>query len=649
MKNKFTARLCVLMCIILAISCFSACKVKPDNTGSTTLAGGDSWQSDSGYNKVVISQAELVDLVEDALGDDMPENFNGNLNTLTPEQLEKVEDYAKDEGLTVEKDDNGDTVIKKEEIPVTEASKDEVEDLFNKLSIKDPSNLSDKEIEELSKAAGDEGLIIQTKPDGNVVVVKPVTTTRIITQAPKETTAKVTKPKTTKGTTSVYKPPQHVTAAPIGSSTQLVVSTLSDGWITNFGNGKHTVLVDNAVAKDGGTVAVGVASDEKVTNAGVVVKYNEKGKQQWTDIVSANELVSLEGITVLKDGSIVVVGSTLSTDLTSADNYMCPNTVEGVVIKYSEKGDRQWIKIIGGSGSDILYAVEATPDGGFVIGGKSTSKDGHLSALSDKKTTKAFVMKFDENGNPGWINGLAGTIHCTVKGIAVNPAGEVFTTMENNNTDGDFAQFNLPGTKRMSVVSKFSSSGKLLWTKPLYESGLTNMHGITYTDDGGCVVAGQYSVTAKEGNIYSFSQKKGIYNGGTGGTYDGIIVKFKTDGSTSWMTPLVGFESDFITDITRISNGYAVCGYSASSNRDFQGLGKGDYDAYIYTLNNYGETEKVHSFSGSAADNARTICASGDLLYVAGSTNSSDGAFEGLTPAGTADNAAGIMRCYKLS
>ena len=103
MKNKFTARLCILMCIVLAISCFTACKVKPDNSDSTTLAGGDSWQSDSGYNKVVISQAELVDLVEDALGSEMPENFNGDLNALTPEQLEKVETTPKTKVLPLKR------------------------------------------------------------------------------------------------------------------------------------------------------------------------------------------------------------------------------------------------------------------------------------------------------------------------------------------------------------------------------------------------------------------------------------------------------------------------------------------------------------------------------------------------------------------
>ncbi len=643
MKNKFTARLCIVMCLVLAISCFTACKVKPDNSSTTTLAGDD-WQSDSGYNKVVISQAELVDLVEDALGTDMPENFNGDLNTLTPEQLEKVENHAKDEGLTVEKDQNGDTVIKKEEIPVTEAPKEEVDDLFNKLSIKDPSNLSDKEFEELSKAAGNEGLIVQTKPDGEVVVVKPVTTTRIITQAPTETTNKAKPPKTTKGTTSVYKPPVHQTAAPMGTSTQITVSSLSDGWITNYGVKGHTVLVDNKVTGDGGTVAVGVTTDGG-TGSALIVKYNEKGKVQWSDTIEGNNQVSFESVAVLKDGSIVAVGYTLATDIANPAEYVCDSTVEGVIVKYSKNGDRQWLKIIGGSGSEILYAVEATADGGFVAGGKTSSMDGHFSGLSEH-ITKAFVVKFGSNGNIEWKNCLAGKLHCTVRGITVNSAGDIFTVMENNNTDGDFAQFNLPGNKRMGVISKFSSDGKLQWAKALYESGLTNIHSVTYTDDGGCVVAGQYSATAKEGNIYSF---KKIFNGGTGGTYDGVIVKYKADGSMSWMTPLIGFESDFITDITRISNGFAVCGYSASSNRDFQGLGKGDYDAFVYTLNKYGELEKLHTFGGSAADNARTLCSSGDMLYVGGSTNSADGAFAGLTPAATADLAVGVMRCYKLS
>lgn len=648
MKNKFTASLSIIMCLVLIVSCFAACKVKDKTNGdSTTLAPADSWQSGSGYEKVPIGKAELVGLVEDALGEDMPDDFNGDLSTLTPEQLDKVEDFAKNEGLFVEKDENGDVVIKEEVIPTQPASNDEIGKLFDKLSIKDPSNLSKEEIEELSKVAGNEGLIVHTKPDGNVVIVKPVTTTKIVTRAPQTESTKRSD-KTTKSpsphTTSVYIP-EHITASPTGAQIDNSISTLSNGWITNFSSGSHTVFVASTPTSDGGFVTVGITA-ATTGSSGIIVKYNSEGKKQWSNTLSGNALVSFDGVTELKDGSIIVVGSTMASDVATPDQYLCENTVEGLIVKYSASGNQQWTKIVGGSGGDMLYAVAPTSDGGFVAGGKTNSVDGSFSGLSDNKT-KAFIYKFNSNGDISWKNCLSGKIHCAVIDLVVNPNGEIFAVMENNNKDGDFASLEGTATgRRTSIICKLSSNGQFAWTKSLYESGLVNLSAVTYSDDGGCVVAGQYSVSAKEGNNGSFN---GIYNGGTAGTLDGIIVKFNANGTRSWVTPLVGFESDFITDITRIKNGYAVSGYSASNNRDFQGMGKGNFDSFVYTIAKSGETEKLAHFGGSSADHSRTICSTGTNLFVCGSTNSTDGDFQGMTPAPSGDNDVGVARCYKLS
>lgn len=651
MKNKFTASLSICMCLVLIATCFAACKVKDKNIGdSTTLAPADSWQSGSGYEKVPIGKAELVDLVEDALGDETPENFNGDLSTLTPEQLEKVENFAKDEGLFVEKDENGDVVIKEEVIPTQPASDDEIGKLFDKLSIKDPSNLSQEEIEELSKVAGDQGLIVHTKPDGGVQIVKPVTTTRIVTRAPQTESTKKSN-KTTKSpspkTTSIYVP-EHMTASPTGAHIDVSVSTLSNGWITNFSGGTHTVFVASTPTSDGGFVTVGITVGETsgAGSSGVVVKYNSEGKKQWSNTLSGNAAVSFDGVAELKDGSIIVVGNTMASDVATPDQYLCENTVEGLIVKYSASGKQQWTKIIGGSGNDIIYAVAPTSDGGFVAGGKATSVDGSFSGLSEHKT-KAFIYKFNSNGDISWKKCLAGKIHCAVVDLAVNTKDEIFAVIENNNKDGDFASLEgADNGRRIGVVCKLNSNGQIAWTNSLYESGLVNVTSVTFADDGGCVVAGQYSVSAKEGNSGSF---KGIYNGGTAGTLDGFIVKYNANGSRTWTTPLIGFESDFITDITRIKNGYAVSGYSESNNRDFQGMGQGNFDSFVYTLTKSGEKEKLVHFGGSSSDHSRTICATGSNLYVCGSTNSTDGTFEGMTPAPSGDNDVGVARCYKLS
>lgn len=648
MKNKFTASISICMCLILIASCFAACKVKDKNAGeTTTLAPADSWQSGSGYEKVQIGQAELVDLVEDALGNEMPDNFNGDLNTLTPEQLEKVEDFAKNEGLIVEKDENGDVIIKEEVVPTQPASDDEIGKLFDKLSIKDPSNLSDEEIEELSKVAGNEGLIVHTKPDGGVAIVKPVTTTKIVTRAPQTESTKRSD-KTTKSpspkTTSVYKP-EHMTASPTGAHIDLSVSTLANGWITNFSGMSHTVFSASTPTSDGGFVTVGITVEEG-GSSGLIVKYNSEGKKQWSNVLSGNALVSYDGVTELKDGSIVVVGSTLASDVATPDQYLCENTVEGLVVKYSASGKQLWTKIVGGSGADMIYAIVPTADGGFVAGGKTNSVDGSFSGLSEHKT-KAFIYKFNANGDISWKHCLAGKIHCAVTDLAINPRGEIFAVMENNNKDGDFAS--LEGTdngRRTGVICKLNANGQMAWAKSLYDSGLVNLSSVTFTDDGGCVVAGQYSVSAKEGNSGSF---KGIYNGGTAGTFDGFIVKYKGDGTKLWTTPLIGFESDFITDITRVKNGFAVSGYSASNNRDFQGMGQGNFDSFVYTLATSGEKQKLAHFGGSSSDHARTICATDSNLFVCGSTNSTDGTFADMTPAPSGDNDVGVARCYKLS
>ncbi len=662
MKNKHTARLSIIMCFVLIFSTFAACSIKNDDNSTTTLAGGDSWQQESGYEKVIISQAELVDLVEEALGDEMPEGFKGDLNSLTPEQLNKVESFAKDEGYTVEKDENGDTVIKEEVIPTTEASKDEIKDLFNKISVKDPSNLSDEEKEELSKVAESEGYIVETKPNGDVNIVKPVTTTKVIPRPTSAVTTKrviTTTKNQTPNTTSVYKPPQHNTVPTIATPVADVVG-LADGWMSNFGvSGTHAAFASNATTDDGGVVCVGMvaSSSSGTANSAIIAKFDKNGNVKWSDTIAPQAgdndenqykslVVTFDGVTVLKDGSIIAVGSTNSDGIASPDEYKCAGTLEGLIVKYSAKGNKQWVKLIGGSKNDMLYAATATSDGGFLVGGKSDSLDGDFSNTGDKRI-RGFVFKYDANGSFSWKTTYEGSGHVAVKNLAVNSAGDIFGVMENNSPDGDFENVEGAGiNRRHGIVFKLNSSGKKQWTKAVYETAITNVTDVEYTDDGGCIAVGYYACSAKEGNKYSF---KSIYNGGKAGTADGFAIKYKADGSIAWTTGLVGFEGDFVTGIVKISNGYALAGYSASSNRDFQSLGRGNFDCYVYTLSQYGGLEKLYTYGGSDADKIMSISTDGENLFISGLTNSNDGAFANISPAASKDSAIANVRCYKFS
>lgn len=700
MKNKFTGSLCVLMCLVLVLSMFAACSIKDKNSNTTTaatLVPNESWVQGVGeyvYESITISKVELVDLVKEALGDEIDEDWNGDLNALTPEQLEKVEEHAKNEGLSVEKDDSGNTVIKKNEVVTTEASQDEINQLMTKASVKDPSNISDEEYERLSQVAQSEGFVIATRPPvtaengggsenttkkNDVVIVKPVTTIRpapttkapVLTQNNKtdkaeNTTVKqnVTKKPVPK-TTSVYKPvPTPGTVAPMAPITTGIPASTRD-WTSTFKKSTNDIFVDSAATSDGGVVAVGItyaAASDNIEDGGVasalIVKFDKNGKVDWSKIIGSDETTQFESVAILSDGSIAAAGFTMADNLEGAGEYKCPGTIEGIVARFNSKNGELLgnIRIYGGAADDMIYAITATPDGGYLIGGKTESIDGDMDGLNTPQVRKSFVYKCNSNGSIAWRSVLNSNKGLAVHDIGVNNAGCVYATVECVGT-AYYGDKELSGTaasiSKCTIVLKLSPSGNLEWYRTIYGTGMTSLHALEIAVDGGCVVAGQYS-SGRNGNTEGTF--KDIHNAGTAGTADGMIIKFNPEGDENgegtigWMCPLRGFETEQITGITKINGGFAVSGFTASTNRDFDMMpGTGDNDAFVYIVTDLAATKHVYIFNGSGTDNARTICSNGKAIFVGGSTNSGDAAFADCDAKGTKNSAVGFMGCLTFN
>lgn len=708
MKNKFTSGLCVMMCLVIVLSMFAACSIKDKNTDNTTttLSPDNQWYVGNGtYEPVILDSFELADLVNEALGEEA-KDFTGDLNTLTPEQIQKVENLAADKGLIIEKDEGGNTVIKEFEVPTTQATPEEFSQIMNQASVVNPSNVTPSQYEEISKVANDNGMVAITKPSsGEVQVIKPVTTAPVQTNnapssnvvitptgtsvinptAPSKPVQNPVNP-TVNGTTNAFAPsmsvpstqsttrhtaptdpPETTRPRPTGNTTYATAPTYTAGstmgttkpiplaaskWVNTFGGSKNDLFADISATPDGGAVAVGVSFSTEgrrpeaaqTGTCGIIVKYNEKGKLAWSKIVDADDSVTFEDVAILGDGSMIVVGYTSSTDFFSAAEYKCSGTTEGVIMKFNSKGDEIWRKALGGSATDLIYSVYPMSDGGFVVGGKSESTDSDLKNLGSQ-LRKAFVFRYDASGNIVWKQALSGSKHCSVDDLVVNSAGDVYAAISNASGDGEFAD--LEGAKtgrRTAVVMKLGNSGNILWKKLFYDTGATNLQSIALTPDGGCVVAGNYT-SGTGGNQYSF---KSFINGGAAGTQDGMIIKIDAAGVTRWVLPLIGIENDFVTGITEINGGYAVTGYTASYNRDFPVPIKGNYDSFIYTITELGKTKNIYSFGGSYSDNARAICSNGSSIYVAGSTNSPDVYFENCEKKAAEKVAKAYVCCFEF-
>ena len=175
------------------------------------------------------------------------------------------------------------------------------------------------------------------------------------------------------------------------------------------------------------------------------------------------------------------------------------------------------------------------------------------------------LIKYDSDGSPRWKRALSGTMHNNFENIAVNSNGDIFAGCLTMSDDGDFKTLAGRG-QTDSVIFKYDRSGNFKWAEPISGSGIDEMTSVAPSPDGGCVVAGRYSINIK--NDGSF---KTFFNAGG---FDAFMMKFNSDGTIGWAKPFAGFLDDRFTGITAVNGGYALVGATESNNRDFQAIFK---------------------------------------------------------------------------
>ncbi|HOU09189.1 MAG TPA: hypothetical protein PLD68_00620 [Clostridiales bacterium] len=418
-----------------------------------------------------------------------------------------------------------------------------------------------------------------------------------------------------------------------------VISGLQRGFVKTFNTSGNDIYSDAVACGEDGFAAVGIfgtadgdCKDADSAWTGVksmLVRYSAKGEVLWKSFLGGGDGATLVALDRLKDGGFVAVGQTKSAEFGAKPG----NMIEGLIAKYSADGKKLWAKVVGGSKNEYFSSVCATSDGGFLVGGKTESSNGDFQGLR-ADSIKAVLIKYDANGNMLWKRALTGTMHSNIEGIAVNAAGEIYATCETMSSDGSLTGIAGRGNAD-TVIVKYDKNGKPLWVNCFSGSGIDELVYIAAAPDGGCVIGGRFSIAVSADGSF-----KDIHNAGG---FDAFLVKYNPDGTIGWTRSIAGFLNDRITGIAAVDGGYAVCGISESSNRDFAQLGNlGEQDGFVMLLSEAaGSTTGFATVAGKADDVARSICASpGGKLYLVGGTTSSDGTFMNVTPAAKNGNFA---------
>lgn len=398
-----------------------------------------------------------------------------------------------------------------------------------------------------------------------------------------------------------------------------------------FGGSGLDAFRDIIGCKDGGFVAAGISASKDGDYKGVsgewemqhtsLVKYSSDGKVEWKYITGGNSQVNFNDVIELKDGTIVAAGQTAAT---SGDVVKTASTNSAFIVRLKSDGTFMWKYVFPSDASstgEYISSLAATPDGGFVAGGKAISESGFFTG-TQKGGTKAFIFKFDKNGNIKWRKVLQGSKSNIISALAVNSDGDIYATCVTMSTDGDFSgiRFNKIRTEN-TVLLKLNKKGNLDWAEYLQGSGKSEFNTLAVTDDGGCVVGGTFTIYKRADGIYTMNY----------GKRDGYVLRYNSKGQVCWSRLIGGADDDSVLGIACIKGGFAVVGQSKSSTEDFQGykVGGGS-DGYILYLNDEGKTTATVRLNGAQDDSAMDVAVLSDgSIAIAGWTKSDDQAFNG--------------------
>ena len=176
---------------------------------------------------------------------------------------------------------------------------------------------------------------------------------------------------------------------------------------------------------------------------------------------------------------------------------------DAFVSKYDASGSLLWTRQLGTPSNDLIYGVAADPLGNVFISGETGGSLGGPSAGNQD----AFVSKYNSSGSLLWTRQLGTSLWEVSYGVAADPFGNAFIS---GHTQGALGGPNAGGAD--AFVSKYDSSGSLLWTRQFG----TSSNDYSY---GGTVAADPF------GNVFISGETYGSLGGPNAGGEDAFLVK----------------------------------------------------------------------------------------------------------------------------
>ncbi len=337
-------------------------------------------------------------------------------------------------------------------------------------------------------------------------------------------------------------------------------------WAKKVGGTQDDWAYEHAVDEGGNVYATGVfqGTADFDPGAGVfnltasggnydifVLKLDPDGNFLWARKMGSTGFDIGRAIAIGPSGSVVTTGSfegTVDFDPGPGTSFLTAASGDDVFIsKLDAAGNFVWAKRIGGTSTDVGYAITTDASGNvYSTGSFRSTADFDPGPTTYNLTvvgnTDLFVSKLDISGNFVWAKRIGGVATDIGYGIKVDITGNVYTTGYFENTadfDPGVGIDNLVSAGfNDSFVSKLDASGNHLWARRT--GGAIDDYSNSLSLDGAGNI---YSAGSFESTV-DFDPGPGTFNLTSLGSSDAFISKLDPTGSFVWARAFEGATSN---------------------------------------------------------------------------------------------------------
>ncbi|MCZ4409893.1 T9SS type A sorting domain-containing protein [Cryomorphaceae bacterium 1068] len=372
-----------------------------------------------------------------------------------------------------------------------------------------------------------------------------------------------------------------------------------------------------------------------------LIRFSDDGQFAWSNYFGGPQDDLFETM-CSANGKIIISGTTLSDEgIVFGDAHQIERAGEEdlFLAAFNPDGTLEWSTYFGGLAAESSAVIKSSPDGSIILAGRTLSSNLSTSGAFDETFdpslgANSFLAKFSGDGSLLWCTYLpantdveaVGALVDSEESISTDGNGNIYIAIDTDSEEGLATQgaYQTSGSGNSIVLAKFSPNGNLVWST--YVSGSWDEYQsiITADPDGNVYLSG---VTGSYWGIAT----EGAHQGGNEsvGNYSGFLMKFSPDGERLWGTFYGGTWSPAADYIEWIEGGvllnYRSSAYDDSFNSNpFQFELNGSSDVFITKFSSEGQAIWITAFGGENVDSAGGIAVNGNNFAVCGSTRSEE-------------------------